>query len=53
MGLLKEPIDVDFVVESSPLTEKEKEEINEYIRRYKARNSKKHSDTKRLRTLIK
>lgn len=32
MGLIKEPLNVDFVVESRPLTEKEKRTISEYIR---------------------
>jgi hypothetical protein len=32
MGLIKEPIDVDFVVDSRPLTKKEELVISEFIR---------------------
>ena len=43
MGLIREPLDVDFVVDPRPLTKKEKEAISKYIREYKA----KHSDKKK------
>ena len=47
MGLIREPLDVDFVVDPRPLTTEEKEAISNYIRDYKA----KHSDKKKtLRT---
>ncbi|MFZ4401606.1 MAG: hypothetical protein ACOYO1_16365 [Bacteroidales bacterium] len=36
MGLIKEPEGVDFIIESSPLTEKEKKEISEFIQKRKA-----------------
>ena len=39
MGFIKEPLDVDFVVDSRPLTKKEKEAISKYIRDYKAKQS--------------
>ena len=32
MGLIKEPEGVDFIIESPPLTEKERIEISEFIR---------------------
>ena len=32
MGLIKEPIGVDFIVDSRPLTENEKSAISEFIR---------------------
>lgn len=52
MGLVREPSDVDFVVDPKPLTEKEKEKISRYIRGYKARRPKKgaarHRVIKRL-----
>jgi len=35
MGLIKEPLDVDFYVQSKPLTQKEREAISEHIREYK------------------
>ena len=35
MGLIKEPLDVDFYVQSKLLTQKEREAISEHIREYK------------------
>lgn len=32
MGLIKEPLDVDFVVESRPLTKEEEKAISEFIK---------------------
>jgi len=32
MGLIKEPLEVDFVVESRPLTKAEKKAISEFIK---------------------
>lgn len=43
MGLIKEPLDVDFYVDPRPLTEEEKLAISKYIQEYKAKHSKKHS----------
>ena len=40
MGLIKEPLDVDFYVESKTLTDKEREAISECIRHYKAKMAK-------------
>ena len=31
MGLIREPLDVDFVVDPRPLTEKEKKMISDFI----------------------
>jgi len=39
MGLIREPLDIDFVVDTRPLTTEEKETISAYIREYKARHS--------------
>lgn len=36
MGIIKEPTDFDFVVESGPLTLEEKQRIEKYIEKYKA-----------------
>ncbi len=41
MGLIKEPEGVDFIIESSPLTEKEKNEISEFIKNRKAETKQK------------
>lgn len=50
MGLIREPLGVDFVVDPRPLTEKEKQQISEYIRAYKARHSKKAGSNRTIRT---
>ncbi len=44
MGLIKEPLDVDFVVDPRPLTKKEQLAISEFI---KADKEKRASLTKR------
>jgi hypothetical protein len=36
MRLIKEPEGVDFIIESAPLTELEKKEINDFIMKRKA-----------------
>lgn len=40
MGLIREPLDVDFYVDPKPLTAKEKLEISEHIRAYKKKMAK-------------
>ena len=48
MGLIKEPLDVDFVVESRPLTKAEEKAISEFIKADKEKRlAKKKSLTKR------
>jgi hypothetical protein len=39
MGLIKEPLDVDFVVASRPLTKKEQLAISEYIKADKTKRA--------------
>ena len=39
MGHIKEPEDVDFVIESKPLTNKERKEISEWIASLKKKRS--------------
>ncbi len=41
MGHIKEPKGVDFIIQSEPLTDKERKEISKYIADYKAKNKKK------------
>lgn len=36
MGYIKEPDGVDFLIQSDPLTDKERKAISEYISNYKA-----------------
>lgn len=43
MGLIREPLDVDFYVDPKPLTEKEKLEISQHIRDYKKKMTKRKS----------
>lgn len=40
MGFIKEPKGVDFIIQSEPLTDKERKEISEYILAYKAKMKK-------------
>lgn len=47
MGLIKEPIGIDFVINSRPLTKDEEMAISEFIRAYKAKHAKKQTPTKR------
>jgi hypothetical protein len=50
MGLIREPLDVDFYVDPTPLTKKEKEAISKYIREYKAKHAVKKSKAKPVDT---
>ena len=43
MGLIREPIDVDFVVDPKPLTQQERNAVSQYIREYKAKKTKKNT----------
>jgi hypothetical protein len=40
MGLIKEPLDVDFVVDPRPLTEKERKMISDFIKADKIKRAK-------------
>ena len=40
MGLIKEPLDVDFVVDPRPLTEKERRMISDFIKADKLKGQK-------------
>ena len=41
MGVLKEPLDVDFVVDSRPLTQAEEKTISDFIRADKEKRKQK------------
>ncbi|MBI3233880.1 MAG: hypothetical protein HYZ42_07530 [Bacteroidetes bacterium] len=41
MGHIKEPKGIDFVIQSTPLTDKDRKEISNFIADYKAKNDKK------------
>lgn len=45
MGLIKEPLDIDFYVDPSPLTDEERALISQYIQQYKAKQRKKTTPT--------
>ncbi|WP_170214153.1 hypothetical protein [Flavobacterium pectinovorum] len=51
MSFIKEPKGVDFIIESPPLSEKEKKEISEFIA---SRKAKKNSDvrTSKPKTIV-
>lgn len=40
MGIVKEPNGVDFIIQSPPLTDKERKEISEFIRARKLKNKR-------------
>lgn len=40
MGFIREPEGVDFVIQSEPLTEKDRKDISQYIQEYKSKTLK-------------
>ena len=46
MGFIREPKGIDFIIQSDPLTEKEKKDISQFISDYKA--NKKQTESKKL-----
>lgn len=46
MGHIKEPEGIDFIIQSKPLTDEERNEISKYIRDYKANQSRNKSITR-------
>lgn len=46
MGLIREPLEVDFFVDPRPLTEKEKEMISDYIKADKEKRKSKKTAKK-------
>jgi hypothetical protein len=55
MGLIKEPEGVDFIIQSPPLTDKERIEISEFIRMRKLQNKLKsvQAISKKKRNVLK
>lgn len=47
MAHIKEPEGVDFIIQSPPLTDKERKEISELIRRMKAKAKKQDAPKKK------
>lgn len=50
MGLIKEPLDVDFVVDPRPLTPKEELTISEFIKADKAKRASSEKKVPKSRT---
>ncbi len=50
MGYIKEPEGVDFIIQSKPLTDKERKEINKFVQGYKAKNAGKKAAGKPKRS---
>jgi hypothetical protein len=50
MGLIREPLEVDFFVDPRPLTEKEKKMISDYIKADKEKRKKKRTTRKGMYT---
>ncbi|MBC6426070.1 MAG: hypothetical protein GDA51_06310 [Ekhidna sp.] len=48
MSFIKEPKGVDFIIESEPLTEKDREEISKFIAEYKRKIEKKNTTKKEM-----
>ncbi len=46
MGYIKEPKGVDFIIQSKPLTDKERKEISKFIQEYKTKNADKKTARK-------
>lgn len=53
MGLIREPLDVDFVVDSRPLTKEEQLTISEFIKADKAKLAELGKTTKEKRKIKK
>lgn len=53
MGLIREPLDVDFVVDPRPLTQKEELAISEFIKADKAKRFLKKKRTAKTRAVNK
>jgi len=51
MGLIREPLEVDFFVDPKPLTEKEKKMISDYIKVDKEIRRRKMQAKKKVLTL--
>lgn len=51
MGIIKEPLDVDFVVDPRSLTLDEEKAINEFIRADKDKRKQKDLRTKKIKSL--
>ena len=48
MGIVKEPLNIDFVVENRPLTKEEEKQISEYISSQKNKRELKENTNRRV-----
>jgi hypothetical protein len=53
MGLIREPLEVDFEFDPRPLTKDEKEQISTYIKAYKIKHSDEDIETTRTTKSVK
>lgn len=51
MGYIKEPKGVDFIIQSRPLTEKDRQDISKYIADYKTKQIKKVTSKTKVKEL--
>lgn len=49
MDFIREPKGVDFVIESEPLTDKERQEISRFIAEYKAKHKRRNSSKRGIK----
>jgi hypothetical protein len=52
MGLIKEPLDVDFEFNPRPLSSEERQRISDYIKTYKAKNLKRQSASRQKKNAL-
>lgn len=50
MGLIREPLDIDFFVDPRPLTDKEKKTISDFIKADKEKRKRKKTSKKGIGT---
>jgi predicted RNA-binding protein with RPS1 domain len=53
MGLIREPLNVDFEVEPKMLTKEEKEKISKYIKEFQLSETAKQKNTTKKKTIRK
>jgi hypothetical protein len=53
MGYIKEPEGVDFIINSTPLTDKDRADISQYIRDYKSKSMTLKSEKAHLLPIVK
>lgn len=52
MGHIKEPRGVDFIIQSKPLTDKDRQDISKHIAEYKAKQAKKMTNKSKVKQTV-